>query len=111
VRVLGPPNTEHRTGVVSFTIDALEPNDIAAILEEHYGILARAGLQCAPLAHQAMGTTEGGGTVRLSVGPFLTEDDVRYVVASVTEIARDARPSASETTLASCSPTATVTPT
>ncbi len=108
VHVLGHPTAEHRTGVLSFVMDGFEPNDVAAILEESYGILARAGLQCAPLAHQAMGTTAGGGTVRLSVGPFLTEDDVRYAVASIGEIAREMSTSPSsriETTRTAATPT------
>jgi cysteine desulfurase family protein len=86
VRLVGAPALDGRIGVISLTVDGFDPNDVAAILEEHYGVLVRAGLQCAPLAHQAMGTLVGG-TLRLSVGPFITEDDARYAVSSMIEIA------------------------
>jgi cysteine desulfurase/selenocysteine lyase len=92
LRLLGPTSTEHRCGVFSIAMEGFEPADVAAILEEHYGILARPGLHCAPLAHAALGTASGGGAVRLSLGPFLTEDDVRYAVASIGEICRESAP-------------------
>jgi hypothetical protein len=45
-----------------------------------------------------MGTAMGGGTVRLSVGPFLSEEDVRYAVASIAEIAGEAKASLTTST-------------
>lgn len=76
LRVFGPDDVESRTGVVSVQIAGFDPRDAAAVLDEHFGIEVRAGLHCAPLAHQAIGTFEQGGTVRLSVGPFTTDDHV-----------------------------------
>jgi cysteine desulfurase / selenocysteine lyase len=89
LRVLGPQNADSRLGVFSLAIDGLEPADFAAVLEENFGILARGGMHCAPLAHQTFGTSECGGATRLSVGPFLTEDDCRYAVASIAEICHE----------------------
>ncbi|HEV8605225.1 MAG TPA: aminotransferase class V-fold PLP-dependent enzyme, partial [Tepidisphaeraceae bacterium] len=60
----GPRGVRHRVGVFSIRIDGLEPHELAAILETHYGILTRPGLHCAPLAHQTLGTTIHGGTTR-----------------------------------------------
>lgn len=106
VAVLGPHSADDRCGVVSLTMACSEPTDLAAILEEHYGILARAGLHCAPLAHATYDTSRLGGALRLSVGPFLGEEDVRYAVTAITEIAREqARLSAP-----SCPPHTTVAP-
>ncbi|MCI0363636.1 MAG: aminotransferase class V-fold PLP-dependent enzyme [Phycisphaerales bacterium] len=94
LRLLGLPTLENRCGVFSIVLDGSEPADVSAILEENYGILARTGLHCAPLAHQTMGTAAGGGATRLSLGPFLSEEDVRYAVESIGEICREyARPS------------------
>ena len=93
LRLLGLPTIENRCGVFSLVIDGLEPVDFAMILEDQFGILARAGLHCAPLAHQTMKTTGAGGATRLSLGPFLTEDDVRYAVASIEELCRQHAPS------------------
>jgi cysteine desulfurase family protein len=87
VRVHGPLDAEARTGVVSLTIAGLDPQDAAAILDETFGIETRAGLHCAPRAHQAIGTFAGGGTVRLSLGAFTTEDDVDAALRAIEELA------------------------
>lgn len=83
---LGPP-PEERVGVVSLTVEGLEPHDVATILDQRFGIEARAGLHCAPGAHKALGTFASGGTVRLSVGPFSTEADIDAVLSALQEIA------------------------
>jgi cysteine desulfurase family protein len=87
VTLYGPPSATDRTGVVSFNVDGLEPQDTAAILDENFGIEVRAGLHCAPWAHQAIGTFHSGGTVRMSVGPFTTEQEIDSAVAAVCELA------------------------
>jgi cysteine desulfurase/selenocysteine lyase len=83
----GPRGVRHRVGVFSIRIDGLEPHELSAILETHYGILTRPGLHCAPLAHQTLGTTQYGGTTRLSFGPFLTVHDIHYAADALAEIA------------------------
>lgn len=87
VRVYGPEHAEHRVGVVSVTFDAFEPQEAAAILDQTFGIEVRAGLHCAPGAHRALGTFERGGTVRFSVGPFTTDEDVDATIEAVRAMA------------------------
>ncbi|MFP3489357.1 aminotransferase class V-fold PLP-dependent enzyme, partial [Staphylococcus sp. SIMBA_130] len=58
---------------------------IAIILDQHYEIAVRAGLHCTPLGHETIGTSRTG-TVRLSVGPYNTEDEVYKVIEAVEEI-------------------------
>jgi selenocysteine lyase/cysteine desulfurase len=89
VRVYGPAAPESRTGVVSVTIDGFDPQDAAAVLDENFGIETRAGLHCAPGAHEAIGTAQSGGTLRLSPGPFTTRDQVAAAVAAIREIAAE----------------------
>ena len=86
VRLYGPSDPALRTGVVSLTIDGMEPQDVAAILDETFGIEVRSGLHCAPRAHQAIGTFDGGGTVRLSVGAFTTEVEVDAALSALREL-------------------------
>jgi cysteine desulfurase family protein len=91
----GPRGVRNRVGVFSVRIDGLDPHELSAILETHYGILTRSGLHCAPLAHQALGTTNYGGTTRLSFGPFLSVQDIHYAADALAQIAakhRDALP-------------------
>ncbi len=83
----GPQGVKDRIGVFSVRIEGIEPYELAAILESSYGILSRPGLHCAPLAHQAIGTAQFGGTTRLSFSPFLTVQDVNYATDALAEIA------------------------
>lgn len=56
--------------VVSFALADEAPTDTAARLAAQ-GICVRAGIHCAPLAHQTLGTTEAG-TVRFAPSAFST---------------------------------------
>jgi len=56
------------------------------VLEGQFGLLTRSGLHCAPLAHKAIGSFEMGGTVRFSLGPFITMEDVEYATEQLTVI-------------------------
>lgn len=86
--VYGPPTTADRVGVFSVRIDGYEPQELSGVLESHYGILTRSGIHCAPLAHEAIGTANLGGTTRLSFGPFTTNHDVTFAANALTEIAQ-----------------------
>ena len=56
---------EKQSGTISFLPD-MDCEDAARILGEN-GIAVRAGLHCAPLAHESAGTLQTG-TVRISFG-------------------------------------------
>lgn len=66
------PNAEY-VPVVSFTLSNESPDDTAARLAAH-GFCLRAGLHCAPLAHEQLGTKNG--TVRFSPAFRNTADQV-----------------------------------
>jgi cysteine desulfurase family protein len=83
----GPRGVRDRCGVFSVRIDGFEPYELAAILESNYGVLTRPGIHCAPLAHECFGTSALGGTTRLSFGPFLSVQDVKYATDALAEIA------------------------
>ena len=87
VTVLGPQDTEKYTGVVSFNIKDLDPAEVGMILDNRYGIMVRTGLHCAPLAHKMLGTY-AVGSVRASVGPFSTEDEVNALIQAIKEISK-----------------------
>jgi cysteine desulfurase/selenocysteine lyase len=83
LRLLGPVDISRRVAVFAFTHDELEPSELAVILESRFGILARAGLSCAPRAHALLGTLERAGALRVSFGPFVTLDDIDYLLAAL----------------------------
>ena len=87
VRLFGPSSERDRVGVVSLAIEGFDPQDVGAILDQTFGVETRAGLHCAPGAHRAIGSFESGGTIRLSVGPFTTADDVAEAIEAVRAIA------------------------
>jgi cysteine desulfurase family protein len=92
LRLLGPTKAEERTGVFSFVHQTIAPLCFAELLEHQFGILSRAGLHCAPLAHATFGTAppQGQGAVRLSFGPFTTEQDVNDAILALQQICREA---------------------
>jgi len=77
--------TDH-IAVVSFNIDGMEALDVGTLLDGEYNIACRTGLHCAPLVHEQLGTAKIGGTVRMGIGPFNTEDHIKTAVEAVGEI-------------------------
>lgn len=53
IRILGPSNYDHKIGIVSFTLDAAHPHDIAQVLDESH-VAVRAGHHCAMPLHTAL---------------------------------------------------------
>lgn len=88
IRLIGPTDCSARVAVFSVSIEGFSPHELAMILESHFGLLTRAGLHCAPLAHENAGTLEGGGLTRLSFGAFNTEEEARFAARALIEIAR-----------------------
>ena len=85
--ILGPTDADARVPLVSIVVEGYDPQEMALGLDAVYRIQVRSGLHCAPLMHEALQTHKIGGTVRFSLGPFNTEDDVDAAVRAVAEIA------------------------
>ena len=77
---------ESRLPVVSITLHGINPGSLAHRLDSEYGIMTRAGLHCAPLAHQGMGTLPQG-TLRFSPGAFNTAKEIQKVIQALQDIA------------------------
>ncbi len=86
VRFYGRESGRDRVAVLTINLEGFEPSDFGAILDADYNIAVRAGLHCAPLVHQALGTAPRGG-VRFSLGPFNTAADVARTIEAVWAIA------------------------
>jgi cysteine desulfurase family protein len=85
VTLLSPP-APRGVGIVTMTLDGVDPAELAARLDREHGVMARAGLHCAPETHQLLGT-EATGALRFSLGWASTEDDVDRAAAAVAGIA------------------------
>ena len=76
---------DSQVGIVSLRVEGMEPSELAAVLDEKYGILVRAGLHCAPSAHRTIGTFPEG-TVRFSFSYLNEEEEVLYAIKALCEI-------------------------
>ncbi|MCP4231924.1 MAG: aminotransferase class V-fold PLP-dependent enzyme [bacterium] len=88
VKLWGTTNLEKRCATLSASVEGYDPEDIGTILDVEFGIMTRTGLHCAPLIHEFYGSAPRG-TVRFSLGPFNTENDIDVTLKAVTEIAAD----------------------
>ena len=79
---------ENRLPTVSMNLDGLEAGDLGTMLDADYNVATRTGLHCAPLSHELLGTIAIHGAVRLSIGPFNTEEHIDKAIKGVAEIAR-----------------------
>lgn len=85
VRMFGPASGMPRVGLVAFTVEGYDPREFAALLDTSFGLQVRAGLHCAPLIHRRLGAWPTG-TVRISIGPFTTDDEIDQALAAIREI-------------------------
>jgi cysteine desulfurase family protein len=85
VIVYGPEEARKRIAVVSFNLRNITSSDAALYFEEHWGIMCRSGLHCAPAAHRTIGTFPQG-TVRFSFGFFHKEKDIDLAAEAVRQI-------------------------
>lgn len=73
IKIVGNYPGCNYVGIVSCLIEGIS-SDSAGEVFDRCGIAVRTGLQCAPLAHQFVGTYPAG-TIRFSVGYFTSEED------------------------------------
>jgi cysteine desulfurase family protein len=78
---------ENHLPLLLCNIKGMDPEQVSATLDGDFGIASRAGLHCAPLVHQDLGTSPLGG-VRFSLGIFNTLEEIDKVVAAMASISR-----------------------
>ncbi|GAA5507773.1 aminotransferase class V-fold PLP-dependent enzyme [Novipirellula caenicola] len=83
IRVFGKPS---RLPIVSLAIDGFEPTDLSAILDAQFSIETRAGLHCAALIHEAIGSAPAG-TLRISGSATTSVEEIDAVIAAIRQIA------------------------
>jgi len=87
ITLYGPHDRSACTGTLAFNVQEVDCSEVAYILDTAYSIAVRSGLHCAPAAHRTMGTFPHGA-VRVSVGPYNTEEDIHALIEAVAEILR-----------------------
>lgn len=88
IRIYGDFETDRRAPIVSFNILDYDSSEVSDELSVEYGIMTRPGAHCAPLMHKALGTEEQGA-VRFSFSHYNTEEEVRFAIKAVKELAQE----------------------
>ncbi|MCT8977601.1 aminotransferase class V-fold PLP-dependent enzyme [Clostridium sp. CX1] len=85
VEIYGFRDASLRTPTISINSSKINNAELGFILDREFGIMARTGLHCSPLAHQTIGTFPVG-TLRFSIGPFNDKKDIDYALYAVNSI-------------------------
>lgn len=85
--IYGPALNDRRIPVVSFNIAGMDPAAVALELDDHFKIMSRSGLHCAPSAHKTIGTYPRG-TVRFSFSWFNTQDQIAQAIEALNKISK-----------------------
>jgi cysteine desulfurase/selenocysteine lyase len=85
VSIFGPAKPPRHSSVVSFTLDGMGAHRVGSSLDELFGVMVRAGHHCAMLVHRVM-LRQLRGTVRASLAPYNTHDEVRALLNAVTNL-------------------------
>ena len=80
---------QYQSGLFSLVADGMDCETVAEQLA-HQNVAVRAGLHCAPLAHQTVGT-EDTGTVRLSFSVFNSPVQVDQTAAIFRRIVKNGK--------------------
>jgi cysteine desulfurase / selenocysteine lyase len=79
LRVLGPLDTDHRGGAVSFVLDGIHPHDAGQVLDE-LGIAVRTGHHCAWPLHRAL---HAQSSTRATFYVYSTHDEVEALADGI----------------------------
>ncbi|MBQ9514251.1 MAG: aminotransferase class V-fold PLP-dependent enzyme [Clostridia bacterium] len=82
ITVYSKPNP---VGIVSFSVDGKDSNEIAERLDKEYDIAVRSGLHCAPLCHKYLGT-EKEGLIRVSFSVFNSTREINFLCNALNKI-------------------------
>ncbi|MEM7466935.1 MAG: aminotransferase class V-fold PLP-dependent enzyme [Pseudomonadota bacterium] len=77
-------SSSQRMPTVAFSFQDKSSSEIAAALKK-WGVIVGSGLQCAPLAHQTLGT-DAIGLTRISVGIEQSENDIQAAISVLEEL-------------------------
>ena len=82
VRAYSRPNY---FGIAAFAIEGVGSEQAACRLSEEFSVCVRGGLHCAPLMHEALGTSEHG-LGRASLSPFNSEREIELFITAVKSV-------------------------
>jgi cysteine desulfurase family protein (TIGR01976 family) len=87
VKIFGPPAGHPRTSTVSFIVDGLPSDRVAAVLGEK-GIFVWDGHFYAAKLVEILGLEKNGGLVRVGLSPYNTEEEIDRLLDEVNHLAK-----------------------
>lgn len=85
VHILGHRDMNRRVGTLSLHTEAIAATELGGILDQAFDIAVRPGLHCAPYIHKSSGTFPDGA-LRVSPGPFNTEQDIDALAQALADV-------------------------
>ncbi len=82
VRVIGPTDSQDRTGAVAFVVDGVHPHDVGQILDDS-GVAVRVGHHCAWPLHRRM---KVASTTRVSFAAYNTVAEVEALLTALDRV-------------------------
>ena len=83
----GDLDAARRLPIVSLNHQRIDGADLAFVLSDRFDIAVRAGLHCAPLMHEALGT-DRTGAVRFSFSHHNTAQEIQFAVSALQEVVK-----------------------
>ncbi len=85
IKILGPADSDHRLGVISFAFNDPQlpaSHDIGDILSQKFNLAVRTGFHCAMPLHHLFGFDTG--TTRVSLGIYNSQKDIDKLIQGLT---------------------------
>lgn len=86
VKIYAPINEKKHIGIVSFTVEGMNSNDVGEILDEDFNIAVRTGYHCAPYIHSFLKDEKYLGTVRIGIGRFNNNKELDELVEAISKL-------------------------
>jgi cysteine desulfurase/selenocysteine lyase len=85
VMIIGPPQAELRSGIISFNVKDMPSHDVAVMLDEMANIMVRSGQHC---VHSWFDAHKIEGSVRASLYLYNTKEESQIFIDKLKEIVR-----------------------
>jgi len=83
IRRLGPKDPRDRSSIFAFSVEGVDPNDVAVFLDEGHDVMVRSGMHC---VHSYYARRELPGNVRASFYLYNDRSDADRLVAGLQEL-------------------------
>ena len=67
----------------------MSSEDVGTILDEDFDIAVRTGFHCAPYIHSLLKDEKTLGTVRVGIGRYNSDEDIKSLVDAIREICEE----------------------